>query len=122
MNATIASLRTRALRFGQRLMHRPRIDLPLAIALLILACVGLVTLYSASDLDAGVIGGQAARFLLGAILMLVVSRIPPTLLRTWTPWFYAISTMLLVAVAPQGRRPRRFIARMKKKTVSRNGA
>ncbi|HEY3520157.1 MAG TPA: rod shape-determining protein RodA [Rhodanobacteraceae bacterium] len=102
MNATIAGIRTRALRFGRRLMHRPPIDLPLAVALLILACVGLVTLYSASDLDAGVIGGQAARFLLGAILMGVVSRIPPTLLRTWTPWFYAISTLLLVAVVVLG--------------------
>src|SRR5581483_5087553 len=102
MSATIASLRTRALRFGQRLMHKPRIDLPLAIALLILACVGLITLYSASDLDTGVIGGQAARFLLGAILMIVISRIPPTMLRTWTPWFYAISAFLLLVVAALG--------------------
>ncbi|MEO6968385.1 MAG: rod shape-determining protein RodA [Rhodanobacteraceae bacterium] len=102
MNATIASWRTRTLRFGARILHRPRIDLPLAGALFVLACIGLVTLYSASDLDAGVIGGQAARFVLGAVLMLVISRIPPTLLRTWTPWFYAISMLLLVAVVILG--------------------
>ncbi len=102
MNATIASVRMRVLRFGARFLHRPRIDLPLGVALLVLACVGLITLYSASDLDAGVIAGQAARFLLGALLMLAVSRIPPTLLRTWTPWFYAISTFLLVVVAALG--------------------
>jgi len=102
MNAMIASLRTRGSRFGQQLWRRARIDLPLAIALLVLACVGLITLYSASDLDLSVIGGQAARFVLGAILMLVISRIPPTLLRTWTPWFYVFSSLLLVAVVVLG--------------------
>src|SRR6185437_11072444 len=102
MIGRLDNLRFRALAFARRVLTRPRIDLPLAIALLLLACVGLVTLYSASDLDAGVIGGQAARFLLGAVLMLIVSRIPPTLLRTWTPWFYGISTVLLLAVAVIG--------------------
>ena len=34
----------------------------------------------------------------------------------------AVTAMLLVAVAPQGSSPNRFIARMKKKTVSRYGA
>jgi rod shape determining protein RodA len=102
MNAIVATLRTRALRFGKQLWRHSGIDLPLAGALFLLACVGLVTLYSASDLDLGTIGGQAARFLLGAILMLVVARIPPTLLRTWTPWFYAFSTLLLVIVVVLG--------------------
>ncbi|HET6905679.1 MAG TPA: rod shape-determining protein RodA, partial [Rhodanobacteraceae bacterium] len=98
----VATLRARALRFGRHLWRHAGIDLPLAGALFLLACVGLVTLYSASDLDLGVIGGQAARFVLGAILMLVVARIPPTLLRTWTPWFYAFSSFLLVIVVVLG--------------------
>ena len=34
----------------------------------------------------------------------------------------AVTEMLLVAVAPQGSRPRRFMASIKKKTVSRYGA
>ena len=34
----------------------------------------------------------------------------------------AVTAMLPVAVAPQGSRPRRFIARMKKKSVSRYGS
>jgi hypothetical protein len=34
----------------------------------------------------------------------------------------AVTAILLVAVAPQGSSPRRFIARIKKKTVSRKGA
>ena len=102
MNAIVASVRTRAQRFGRQLWRHARIDLPLAGALFVLACVGLVTLYSASDLDLSVIGGQAARFVLGAILMLVIARIPPTMLRTWTPWFYAFSTSLLVIVVVLG--------------------
>lgn len=111
MSAAIASLRARTLRFGARILHRPRIDLPLAGALLALACIGLVTLYSASDLDTAVIVGQAGRFLLGAILLLIVSRIPPTLLRTWTPWFYCASTLLLIAVAiiGEGRGANRWL-------------
>src|SRR5690348_1235119 len=102
MNAIVASLRTRALRFGRHLWTHARIDLPLAGALFLLACVGLITLYSASDLDLSVIGGQAVRFALGAILMLVIARIPPTVLRTWTPWFYAFSTLLLIVVVVLG--------------------
>ena len=34
----------------------------------------------------------------------------------------AVTAMLPVAVAPQGSRPSRFIARMKKNSVSRYGA
>lgn len=102
MNATVASLRTRALRFGERILHRTRIDVPLAVALAILAGIGLITLYSASDLDLSMLMSQAARFVLGAILLLIISRIPPTLLRTWTPWFYFFSAALLVAVVVLG--------------------
>ena len=89
-------------RFARRLMTRPRIDLPLAFGLFVLAAVGLVTLYSAGDRSLSLVGGQAARFVMGAVLLLVVSRIPPSALRTWTPWLYAGSTALLVLVALLG--------------------
>ncbi len=102
MNALVNGLRGRALRMGRRILSRPRIDLPLAIALLLLAAIGLTVLYSASDLDAGTVIGQAARFLIGAVLLLVVSRIPPSLLRAWTPWFYALGVLLLVVVQVLG--------------------
>ena len=78
MNDFAASLAARAFRIGRRVFSRPRIDLPLAIGLLILALMGLTVLYSASNLDAGTVGGQAARFLIGAVLMIAISRIPPT--------------------------------------------
>lgn len=89
-------------RFFKRVMIRPRIDLPLAGGLFVLAMVGLLTLYSAGDSHMSLVGGQAGRFVLGAVLMLVISRIPPPVLRTWTPWLYAGSTGLLVVVALLG--------------------
>jgi rod shape determining protein RodA len=98
----IEALQARARRFLRRILTRPRIDLPLACGLFLLACVGLVTLYSAGGGDLGLVGGQAARFVLGAALLLLISRIPPTVLRNWTPWLYAGSTALLVVVAILG--------------------
>lgn len=90
-------------RLARRLVSgRPRLDLPLAGGLLLLALAGLGTLYSASGGDLAVVGGQAARFMLGAVLLAVVSRIPPAVLRRWTPWLYAASTCLLIVVAVLG--------------------
>ena len=82
--------------------RKPRIDLPLFGALLLLMGVGLVTLYSASDLDRGQLLSQALRFLLGIVLMLLIARVPPLVLRNWTPWLYAASVLLLLAVALLG--------------------
>ncbi len=98
----IGTISVRLQRFLRRILTRPRIDLPLAFGLFVLAMVGLVTLYSASDGSLAMVGGQAARFTLGAALLLLVSRIPPAVLRGWTPWLYAGSTALLVVVAILG--------------------
>lgn len=98
----IEVLRVRMQRLLRRMLTRPRIDLPLAGGLFLLACVGLATLYSAGDGGLSLVGGQAGRFVLGAVLLLVVSRIPPSNLRNWTPWLYAGSTFLLVVVAVLG--------------------
>ncbi|MFC5739931.1 rod shape-determining protein RodA [Dyella tabacisoli] len=89
-------------RVFKRVLTRPRIDLPLAGGLFMLAIVGLLTLYSAGDSHLALVGGQAGRFVLGAILMLIISRIPPPVLRNWSPWLYAGSTALLVVVALLG--------------------
>lgn len=92
-------------RAGQRigsLWRRPRIDLPLFGALLLLMGVGLMTLYSASDLDRGQVLAQALRFALGLALMFTIARIPPLTLRNWTPWLYAASIALLIVVAVLG--------------------
>ena len=98
----ISIVQVRLRRFLQRVLTRPRIDLPLALGLFALATVGLVTLYSAGDGNLALVGGQAARFVLGGALLLLISRIPPSVLRSWTPWLYAGSTALLVLVALLG--------------------
>jgi rod shape determining protein RodA len=97
--------------WAMRALRRPYYDLPLLGALLLLALCGLVTLYSASDLDRHLVLNQAARFLLGGILMLAIARVPPSVLRNWTPWLYVASLLLLVAVAVlgQGRGANRWL-------------
>jgi rod shape determining protein RodA len=94
-----------------RALRRPYYDLALIGALLLLAICGLVTLYSASDLDRHLVLSQAARFLLGGVLMLAIARIPPSVLRNWTPWLYIASLLLLLAVAVlgQGRGANRWL-------------
>ena len=96
--AAIAQLRYR---FGLAL-RKPRFDMPLLGALFLLAMVGLVTQYSASDLDRGQALAQGIRLALGGTLMALISRIPPSTLRNWTPWLYAASVVLLVLVALLG--------------------
>jgi rod shape determining protein RodA len=85
-----------------RLLSRPRLDLPLIGGLVLLAAIGLTTLYSAGDGNLALVGGQAARFVMGGALLVLISRIPPSVLRNWTPWLYAGSTLLLVVVAALG--------------------
>jgi rod shape determining protein RodA len=98
----IDTAEARLRRLLARMLTRPRIDLPLAGGLLLLAAVGLVTLYSAGDGNWGLVAGQAGRFALGGALLLLISRLPPSTLRSWTPWLYAFSTALLVVVAVLG--------------------
>jgi rod shape determining protein RodA len=100
--SAVQNLTLRMKRFGLRLISRPRLDIPLLLALMVLAGVGLTTLYSAGNANVGLVTGQAARFALGGVLLLVISRIPPPVLRSWTPWLYMGSTALLVVVAALG--------------------
>ncbi|MEO8777959.1 MAG: rod shape-determining protein RodA [Rhodanobacter sp.] len=98
----IGVVQMRLQRFVRRMLTRPRIDLPLAAALFVLALIGLATLYSAGGQNFSLVGGQSVRLLLGGALLLLVSRIPPAVLRSWTPWLYVASTGLLVLVALLG--------------------
>ena len=96
-----AALRLRA--WLLRALREPRLDLPLLVALLLLGLCGLVTLYSASDLNRHLVLNQVLRFGVGGILLLLISRIPPLTLRNWTPWLYMASLFLLVLVALHGQ-------------------
>ena len=99
MNGYLLQVRLR--HFIQGMLKGLRLDAPLTYGLLLLGILGLVTLYSASD-DLSLVGAQVSRFILGAILMLLIAHIRPTTFRTWTPWLYAGSTLLLLVVAILG--------------------
>ncbi|MBS0590457.1 MAG: rod shape-determining protein RodA [Proteobacteria bacterium] len=93
---------TRLRLLARRWLRAPALDWPLALGLLLLGGVGLITLYSAGDLDAKIVLNQSARFVLGTVLLLLISRISPQNLRKWTPWLYLGSVLLLVIVAVLG--------------------
>ena len=92
----------RGRRLLRRIVARPRLDLPLAGALLILMLLGLIILYSASDKSTSVVLSQALRIGIGIALLLGMSRLPPSMLRSWTPWFYGFSVLVLIVVAILG--------------------
>ncbi len=102
----------RRLEFIERIWRRatanPRMDW-LLLALIHLAFgFGLVVLYSAANLhglDQQVLDPvikQSLRFALGLLILLVVARTPPQFLRAWSPWLYALSLGLLLAVTAFG--------------------
>jgi len=75
----------------------PRLDWTLLTALVFLLVAGLMVLYSASGEDMEVVLRQAVRIGVGLAALLVFSLIPPHILRTWSPWLYAIGVGLLAA-------------------------
>lgn len=75
-----------------------RTDSVLAVLLLILSCVGLISLYSASGGDIAMTVKQGSSFLIGYMVLLVMARIPPATYHYISPWFYAGGVVLLIAV------------------------
>ena len=80
--------------FAQR-MH---IDIPLLLGIITLVLSGLFILYSAANQDVGMIEQQAIKIVAAFILMIALAQIPPEKYRTWAPWIFGFSLMLLVAV------------------------
>ncbi len=109
MNAIAIKVYVR--RWMARLLSRPTLDLPLLAALVLLCGVGLVVLYSASGGNLNLVFNQAARLGLGFALLLLATRIPPAILRSWTPWLFAVSVgvLLLVPLIGSGRSARSWI-------------
>jgi len=75
-----------------------KVDLPLLLALLALMVVSLVVLASASGENTRLVVSQGARFGVGLVALLLLSRVTPGKLRLWTPLAYAGSLVLLAAV------------------------
>jgi len=74
----------------------PQLDVPLLLGLLGLMAAGLFVLYSASGGDINAVWRQGARIGIGLIALLMLSQIPPHILRIWTPWLYALGLVLLL--------------------------
>jgi len=74
------------------------LDLPLLGALLALMAIGLAVLYSAGDQSTQLVTAQGARFAVGLGLMWLLSRMPPSQLRNWTPIVFGLSLIPLLAV------------------------
>jgi rod shape determining protein RodA len=75
----------------------PQLDIPLLLGLLLLMAFGLVVLYSASGEQMDVVYRQGTRLGVGLAALLVLSQVPPHILRIWTPWLYALGVALLLA-------------------------
>jgi rod shape determining protein RodA len=73
------------------------LDFPLLFSLLLLLGFGLLVLYSASGQEMPVVYRQATRIAVGLAVMLLLSQVPPHILRVWTPWLYGLGLILLLA-------------------------
>jgi rod shape determining protein RodA len=58
---------------------------------------GLLVLYSASGQDMAMVERQAIRIGFGLIVMLIISQVPPRIIRRWTPWLYGLGITMLFA-------------------------
>lgn len=79
-------------------LERWHIDRPLFYALLIIALMSAIVLYSASAKDGMVLARHALRLVLGFGILFVIAQIRPETLAHWTPHLFALGAVLLVAV------------------------
>lgn len=95
----------------QRLRLPRGVDPPLMLALLSLMAFGMVALHSASGGDLGFLLKNAVRLAVGLGALFALALISPNALRRWTPWIYAVSVLLLLAVAVfgEGRGAQRWL-------------
>ncbi len=85
------------IRLIPRWLGLPRLDPGLLAGLLVVILAGLAILYSAAGQDMALVYRQAIRMGVGLGAMVVVSQIPPHMLRIWTPWIYLLGIVLLAA-------------------------
>ncbi len=82
--------------------HFLHIDIPLMLVLILVLCLGLVVLYSASGEDISLLTRQGIRIGLGFVALLILAQIPMEILKLWTPWIYALGLALLIWVLLAG--------------------
>ena len=88
-----------------------KVDWPLLLALCAVMAASLIVQSSAGGTDKHVVVAQAARFVAGLGVMLLLSRVTPARLRIWTPAAFAVTLALLplVFVVGSGRSARLWI-------------
>ena len=84
------------------LMQAIHLDGPLLGGLLVLICVGLFVLYSASGQSMDTLLRQVSRMAIGLAVMMVMAQIPPRTYKRWTPWVFSLGIILLIAVLVTG--------------------
>ncbi len=82
-----------------QLLH---IDIPLMFVLILILCLGLAVLYSASGQDMSALTRQGIRIGMGFVVLLILAQTPMDILKLWTPWIYALGLALLVGVLLAG--------------------
>ena len=75
------------------------IDGPLAVAVVMLACAGLLTMYSSGYDNGSRFEDHARNMLIAATIMLVVAQVPPQRLMALAVPLYTLGVALLIAVA-----------------------
>ncbi len=79
------------------------IDVPLFIGLLLILSTSLVVLSSAGAAESQhFVLAQGARFVAGIVAMLIIARIQPNRLRSWTPIIFALTLALMPVVFAVG--------------------
>ncbi|MDH3647291.1 MAG: rod shape-determining protein RodA [Gammaproteobacteria bacterium] len=81
-----------------RALRRLHLDGPLLLALIVVASVGMLILYSASGQDLGIVLKQSLRFGISVLALVLVAQIPPHFLRLMAPWIYLTALLLLFGV------------------------
>jgi len=81
-----------------RMLFALKLDGPLLVGLTLIACYGLIVLYSASGQSMSAVIRGAIRLGLGAAAMLALAQVNPNFLRRTSPWLFAIGIILLIIV------------------------
>jgi rod shape determining protein RodA len=94
----LISVTGRELTNAQWLLRSFRLDGVLLVLIMVLLALGLVVLFSASGESLAALERQTIRIALGFLGLLLVARIPISVLRAWAPWLFLAALSLLVAV------------------------
>jgi rod shape determining protein RodA len=89
----------------------PRLDPVMMVLIGLALALGMSMVYSASGQDMVLVERQAVRLVVGLVALIVLAQVPPHILRTWTPWIYAVGMVLVAAtwVVGVGRGAHRWL-------------